>query len=193
MTKRICSIHDCANTGKIVRGMCNKHYKRWRNNAEPSEINSRFSNPEDAFAARTEWRSGCLIWTGAKEVANYGYIKVGAQYMRAHRYNWEKHYGRIPDGMHLDHTCYTPECVNVDHLRLATPQQNTYNRSGALKISETGHRNVYRSNGATGTWRVRVTKSGETYHFGTFHNISEAILAAEQARQKLFGEFAGRG
>lgn len=47
-----------------------------------------------------------------------------------HRAAWTHHNGPIPDGMTVDHTCWTRACVNPAHLRLLTNAQNAARRDG---------------------------------------------------------------
>ena len=108
----------------------------------------------------------------------------------AHRYAWERVNGPIPDGMLLDHTCWNKSCVNVDHLRLATKGENNSYRNAAQANSTSGVRNVH---AYQNQWRVVLQKNGKRIHYGLFSTIEEAAVVAEQARQELFGEFAGRG
>jgi hypothetical protein len=42
----------------------------------------------------------------------------------AHRVVYEAAKGPIPEGLHLDHLCRTPPCVNPDHLEAVTPYEN---------------------------------------------------------------------
>lgn len=42
-------------------------------------------------------------------------------------------------------------------------------------------------------WQVAVNKDGQARYFGTYDTIAEAAQVADQARKDLFGEFAGRG
>lgn len=60
----------------------------------------------------------------------------------AHRVEWEKVHGPIPDGLELDHECKNRACVNLDHLRLATRRQNVANSdhwSSAKTACPRGH------------------------------------------------------
>ena len=75
-----------------------------------------------AFEKIEKHESGCWLWTGAKKTAGYGNMLV-----IAHRFVYELLVGPIPDGMHLDHFgCDNPSCVNPEHMRIATPRENTF-------------------------------------------------------------------
>lgn len=186
--KRICSIDRCA--GKHYgRGWCRKHYDRWVRHGDPLGGESyAFKSPEEAFSARTKWQGSCLLWTGGGE--GYGRIDVGGRKKIASRYAWERTNGPIPDGMEIDHTCHTPKCVNVKHLRLADVRSNRYNRSGPTARSTTGYRNVRKSGNK---WAVYITKDRKPHYFGTFEDIEDAAQVAKKERHRLFGEFAGKG
>jgi hypothetical protein len=71
--------------------------------------------------------AGCWIWLGEPQGSNrYGAIKINGKAVKAHRYSYMRHNGidTIPNGMVVMHKCDTPLCVNPDHLRLATQQEN---------------------------------------------------------------------
>ncbi len=42
----------------------------------------------------------------------------------AHRIAYLLHFGQIPQGMTVDHTCHNPRCCNPAHLRLCTHSEN---------------------------------------------------------------------
>jgi hypothetical protein len=69
---------------------------------------------------------GCWIWLGGKNANGYGSFKP---YHRpttlSHRFMFEHQHGQpIPEGLHLDHLCSNPSCVNPAHLEPVTPQEN---------------------------------------------------------------------
>lgn len=191
MAQRTCSIQGCERHHK-ARGFCSGHYYAAKRRGELPVVMPMHGSPEECFAARTERDvdTGCLIWTGAREVDGYGRLGVHGKLMRAHRYAWERSNGPIPEGLFLDHTCYRPACVEIMHLRIATPQENAQNRSGAMPGSVTGVRGVHPNKKG---FRASVRKGGQGYRSQTFSTIEEAALAAEMLRAELFGEFAGRG
>src|SRR5690606_2445095 len=132
---------------------------------------------------------GCIIWTGALDGRGYGQLRVNGRVVKVHRWAWEREHGPIPAGMVIDHTCWERSCVNVDHLRLATRQQNSANRSGA-----DGDRKHDLPRGVipSGRGYAAVVQSGGVRHrLGTFRTPEEASAAAETKRAILFGEFAG--
>lgn len=186
MTARACSIDGCEKGGKLKRGWCPMHYWRWQKHGDPLALLPQPSRSE-FFAARTERRDGCLIWTGKRTSGGYGQMR--GEY--AHRYAWERANGPIPSGKVIDHALHCDRaCVEITHLRLATNQQNGQNVGTALAVSKTGVRGVHPT--ASGRYTARVKHGGRIQHLGTFDTIAEAEAVAVAKRAELFGDFAGR-
>jgi hypothetical protein len=70
--------------------------------------------------------SGCWLWLGAVDWDNYGVAQDRAlkRSARAHRLVYETLVAPIPKGKMLLHSCDNPCCVNPDHLRIGTHQDN---------------------------------------------------------------------
>lgn len=186
MSRRECTISGCT-TKTYGHGWCEKHYTRWRRNGDP-EVVQRYTDPADALAARTERRGGCIVWTGALNTGGYGIIRVNGETRMAHRIAWQEVRGAIPPGLFLDHTCWNRACVNVEHLRIVTRQQNNSYLSGSQGGRDLP-RNVSRYRGG---YVVRVRKNGHQNYFGTYSSLAEATRVAEAKREELFGIYAGR-
>lgn len=70
-------------------------------------------------------RPDCLIFYGALE-RGYGRVDVGSKHLRVHRLVWELSTGvPIPDGQTIDHLCRVRSCINVAHMEVVTPEENS--------------------------------------------------------------------
>lgn len=71
-----------------------------------------------------EPNSGCWIWLGQPRAQGYGGFRHEGKRKLAHRASYEIHIGLIPSGLHVLHKCDVTACVNPDHLRLGTNNDN---------------------------------------------------------------------
>lgn len=147
---------------------------------------ARFSRSKDTrFWSHVDKSNGpesCWLWTGYKDPLGYG---MYGRHSFAYHYPWEQLHGPIPVGKVLDHICNNPACVNPDHLRAITQQQNCEHLKGA-------HRDNH-SSGIRGVswvkrrhnWQVEVCHAGHRYFGGHFANLRDAEQAAINLRNKL--------
>lgn len=125
-----CLIEDCPKE-PWARGWCPSHYSRWYRHGDPLAggppkglpVAVRFWTKVDFNGPLPERRPDlgpCWLWTGTRFSSGYGEFSVGGRsdnkMLRAHRWAYEFCVGPIPEGLTIDHLCFTPLCVLPDHL-----------------------------------------------------------------------------
>jgi hypothetical protein len=80
----------------------------------------------ERFWVKVNKTETCWLWTASCFHDGYGKFYVDGKTVRAHRTSYELFVGPIPDGLHIDHLCRTPLCVNPAHLEPVTPRENTF-------------------------------------------------------------------
>lgn len=84
--------------------------------------------PEQRFWKKVDKKSDneCWNWTGSCFKFGYGQIRIKNKMIKAHRFSWEIHFGKIPDDKPcVLHHCDNPKCVNPSHLWSGTYKDNT--------------------------------------------------------------------
>jgi hypothetical protein len=69
----------------------------------------------------------CWLWTAStnQKRGGYGRFRVSTTAeTSAHRFALQESGTVIPPGMHVDHLCRVPRCVNPKHLEVVTPGEN---------------------------------------------------------------------
>lgn len=162
-----CAVQGCTDQGRLIRGWCYRHWRRWKVHGDPLKGVVRYEWPDNLLRRTAPQPDGCIHYTGEIDDGGYGRVSRHGSKVSAHRAAYEMFVGPIPEGHELDHACHDPDtcrggdtclhrrCVNVDHLLPTTPQENTLrsNSPAARKSRQThcihGHEftpeNTYRT------------------------------------------------
>jgi DNA-binding CsgD family transcriptional regulator len=95
---------------------------------------SRQQTLKERFDDKVDRSDDCHLWKGSTDLNGYGKLNVGGETRGAHRLAYEWEHGDIPDGLMIDHKCNNKGCVNPDHLRLVTREENAV--GAAPKLSQ---------------------------------------------------------
>ena len=202
---RGCEVAACIRT-HYGHGLCQKHYLRLKKTG--SVLSSRdfvvvaaeapmaavFGAP--VLPPRT-WRlleeveNGCWRYTGkSTNQEGHGKAKIAGRQWGVHRLTYTVFIGPIPDGLYLDHFrypengCLGPSCGHPEHVRPATPRENTLRGEGPTSRNLAKTHCGTCGNPLSGS-NLMLNKNGRACRF-----CSVANTRAWRARQREASEVA---
>lgn len=128
MGKAVCTAESCARSQQ-AKGFCIKHYNRWRRTGNPNQARRmmpRGSTLHHRIEAQRTAGSpdSCWEWEGTIHHSGYGHMQVDGVQKSAHIWAYIDANGPIPEGQMVLHSCDNRRCVNPNHLRLGSHQDN---------------------------------------------------------------------
>lgn len=107
---------------------------------------------------------------------------ITKRYVRMHRIVIS-----APDGYEVDHINRNPLDNRVQNLRLATNQQNTWNRK-EICTNTSGYRGVHLR--AHGKYRVHIMVDNKQISLGSYRLFEEAVVARQEAERIYYGDYS---
>lgn len=197
---KVCTVHECERK-HAAHGLCRMHWQRMLRNGttelkypttgELTQLTLKQLLDYDPTTGIFRWKvkiKGCVSpgdIAGFIDEQGYRIIRIFKKNRKAHRLAWLYTHGEYPEL--LDHTDRNRSNNALSNLRLATPRQNTVNRSSMSRYAS-GYTGVYRKSN-TKKWEASVTIQGQRIYLGVFDEPFDAAKAREIYCKNNLGEF----
>lgn len=79
---------------------------------------------ESKFLSKICKTDSCWEWTSYVDKNGYGRFFINGKHQQAHRVSYEDKFGKIPEGLVINHLCRNRKCVNPKHLEVVTQKVN---------------------------------------------------------------------
>lgn len=143
-----------------------------------------------------EPRTGRLTYNQPRRLVNVGdsitsgtvKIPAGGPAYSVNRVIWYWMTGEDPGELIVEHRNGNHNDNRWENLRLATPQQNMFNKEGTGQFAKGV---VFKADAnRSKPWSARIRINGKKVPLGSFYTHEEAAEAYRVAAEKLHGEFA---
>mgnify|MGYP001567469602 FL=1 len=95
-------------------------------------------NTISCFWSKIYKTDSCWNWIMGKSDSGYGRFSYNGKTVRAHRFSYELHNGKIPFDKEIDHLCRNRLCCNPEHLEAVNHLENVRRgEDGFLQKSKT--------------------------------------------------------
>lgn len=131
--------------------------------------------------------AGCVKPNGYRYIT----IMIGKQSrgILTHRLAWYMNYGSLPDSQ-IDHENLDKDDNRISNLRLATHQENQYNKRKQKFHNGKSTSSQYKGVTKRGnSWEAGIRKNGRWRYLGSFSSELKAAEARKEASRKLHGQF----
>lgn len=199
MGQRTCTEDGCLNP-HIARGLCGKHYQRWRKASPDAELRRQHRPPvvcgpvarvpltkgqEALVDAADAALVGERTWSTSRRSDGVGFYALDPYGEAMHRVIMGL---AREDPTQVDHLNGNGIDNRRSNLRPATPSQNAANRKKPAAGA-----NPYKGvswHKRSQTWYASIRHQGRSYHLGQFRSPEDAARAYDKAALELSGEFA---
>ncbi len=128
----------------------------------------------------------CIIFKGSIAKDGYGILwrrlhgETRGRTRRAHRLAWERQHGPIPKGLCVLHKCDTPLCVNVEHLFLGSPADNSKDMMTKGRVAHGVSHGSAKLDDHTAHWVRKLGLIGRMRHvdIGTAFGVRKSTVQA---------------
>lgn len=163
---RLCAAPGCLRPTREARSYCVMHGSRLQRTGsldlppKPTD--------DERFDAKIQHGDGCWLWMAAIADWRHGNFSLWRDKKKvtvlAHRYAYERAYGRIPDGFVVRHRCDNPPCVRPDHLILGTLADNTHDAQERGRLAA-GERHPGSRLTVADVREIRRLRADEDWHY----------------------------
>ncbi len=141
--------------------------------------------PNERFWNMVITGDSCWKWKGATGQKGHAIFSLNQRAIRAHRYSFEIHFGPVPKGMQVCHTCDNPPCTNPEHLFLGTNKDNVDDMV-SKKRHTFGSRNPMAKLKESDVLRIRALKDAgfKNFEIAAATSMSQSAICQILKRQR---------